>query len=132
MVARLMLSELEKQFPVFPEGMADPLILSFQSPSPIYPLALTATGGFDTEVLLYVFGDKQYECGGRVKLRYSGFTKWDISAILMDYIPDLGIVYTTPILTKFKQTLSPEEMREDLVFEPVAKHKPYRETVWVW
>lgn len=52
------------------EGLFAPLILKFAAPFPIYPLALTATAGQETEILLYLLTDVQYRCGDRLKLRY--------------------------------------------------------------
>lgn len=117
---------------LFVEGLPDPLVLTFSTPQPIYPLALTATGGFDTEVLLYLIGDHEYACERRMELRYAGHLSSYRLAMLQELLPDQHLLFEQPILTKFKQTLTPEEMREDLVFDTVETHRPYREKVLRW
>ena len=42
------------------------LVLQFDSEKPIYPLALTATAGKETEVLLYVMARERVSAGGRM------------------------------------------------------------------
>jgi hypothetical protein len=115
-----------------PEGLVDPLVLRFSTPQPVYPLALTATGGYDTEVLLYVIGNSEYHCEDRMTLRYAGTGLPHIRMEQDRLLPDGDFTNGTLILSKFRQVLTPEQMREDLVFYPKESHSPYRETVWKW
>ena len=40
--------------------------------------------------------------------------------------------FQLPHLTTFKETLTPERMREDIVFQPARDPTPYRERKWEW
>lgn len=138
-VARLKLGSEDEQDLNFLDGLPDPLILTFSTPNPVYPLALTGTGGFDTEVLLYVIAEQEMHAHDMMKRRYAGGTHqaW-LNKTLATLFHRPGeqtpaeMKFETPILTKFKETLSPEDMRKDLILHPVQPHTPYRETVWGW
>ncbi|MAE61758.1 MAG: hypothetical protein CMJ49_10435 [Planctomycetaceae bacterium] len=110
------------------DGLIDPIILRFDTTSPVYPLALTSTIGIDTEVLIYFLADKKMSCGDRMEIHFAGdldadglqrrsaesaehFRPWETS---LDY------------LCKFKGRLSPEQMQTDLVFVPASDNKAYR------
>ena len=121
---------------VVSEGLAAPLILRFPSPNPIYPLALTATGGFETEVLIYLASSSKMTCKDRMTLRFAGnmpgkpllhlefetTPKGFFDAVKMDF----------PYLCKFKDTLTPDQMREDIVFTKAEDDEPYREHIVRW
>ena len=53
-----------------------------------------------------------------------------------DAVPDLPAACledaALPYLSKFKGTLAPEQMAEDLVLAPAADNKAYRESVVTW
>lgn len=51
------------------------------------------------------------------------FEEW----ALFDNVPDESMM-----LCKFKGRLTPEQMKQDLIFEPAADNEPYRETKVVW
>jgi hypothetical protein len=122
------------------EGMAAPLVLKFQTDKPVYPLALTATAGVDTEVLIYTLSPTKLTCGSRLPLRHA--REFELPA---GFVPVLitseedelkgffeGASSTNLMLCKFKGTLTPAQMKEDLVFEPAADNTPYHETRIVW
>jgi len=118
------------------EGLAAPLILRFPSDLPVYPLALTGTGGHDTEILIYLAADQQMSAGGRLPLRYAGpmgprwLSAWarDVNVAGFFDMPSEQCSY----LSKFRGRLSPEQMRTDLVFAPDPDGRPYREIKIVW
>ncbi|MBN8456790.1 MAG: DUF2330 domain-containing protein [Verrucomicrobia bacterium] len=122
------------------DGLADPLILRFPAPNPIYPLALTATGGHDTEVLIYLASDIPRIGDGRLPLRYAG--KGLPAGALCDLMPaqDEGFGTNDELsgkspftrIAKFKGTLTPDQMRKDLEFLPDPKQTDYREHIFRW
>lgn len=121
---------------VVSEGLAAPLILRFPSSSPIYPLALTGTGGFETEVLIYLASSSKMTCKDRMTLRFAGkmpgqpllhlefetTPKGFFDAVKMDF----------PYLCKFKDTLTPDQMREDIAFTKAQDDEPYQEHIVRW
>ncbi len=121
------------------EGMAAPLVLTFATDKPVYPLTLTATAGADTEILLYTFSPNRLTCGDRLRLRHAGQVSAEqVTNLLyvgdtqetarpMESLPDKPM-----ILCKFKGTLTTAQMREDLVLATAPDNTPYRESMWVW
>lgn len=121
------------------EGLAAPLILRFPHKSPVYPLMLTGTGGFETEVLLYLASDNKMQCDGRLTLHFAGSVKpynlpfqegyWEGLQPEGFFKPgDLDLSY----LCKFKGTLTPAQMSQDIVFAPAADKSDYREHIVQW
>lgn len=121
------------------EGLVAPLLLKFASEEPIYPLALTAATGADTEVLLYTLSDSKLTCGRRLKLRHAKRDRpGDIvgpvvqamdpaKQALLDNLPEQSMM-----LCKFKGRLTPDQMKQDLILTPAPDNEPYRETKIVW
>jgi hypothetical protein len=119
------------------EALSDPLILRFLSTESVYPLALTSTGNHETEILLYVAGEHRMTCGNRLPLHYVGEQKKLVNHIFEDcqVTPGnffLSISTDLSQVMKFKGTLTPDEMRKDLVFKPDRAQKDYRITDIVW
>jgi hypothetical protein len=118
----------------------DPVILRFDSPQPVYPLALTATVGQPVEVLLHVFSSGPVDASNGMKKRFSGATRSAgmVSNHLLyslepeEFFSMSSWEFRLPHLTTFKETLTPERMREDIVFQPARDPAPYRETKWEW
>jgi hypothetical protein len=134
-VARIDPSAAQGGEEVVSEGLVAPLILRFQAEAPVYPLALTATTGHPTQILLYLLGEDKWEDDGRLDLHYAGAAP--SRAGLLDYEVEPEGFFddaegTFPVLCKFKGTLSPEEMREDLTFTLAKDYKPYRKWVVTW
>lgn len=111
------------------EGLVAPLILRFDSNEAIYPMALTGTTGFNTEILLYILSDHKMECGDRLKLTFFGETS-------SPFGDKDSLVFFQDVKTKswqmckFKGTLKPDQMKEDIVFKQAKDDEPYREIRW--
>jgi hypothetical protein len=127
-----------KEKKIVAEGLVAPLILEFESPQPVYPLALTATTAAKTELLIYTFSARKLTCGGRLTLRYAGetATAGPLKSIYLEMMlqerPILRALPETAMLCKFKGRLTPAQMREDLTFDPAPDDRPYRERMIVW
>ena len=121
---------------VVSEGLAAPLILRFPSPNPVYPLALTATGGFETEVLIYLASSSKMTCNGRMTLRFAGkmpgqpLLRLEFETTPKGFFDPMKMEF--PYLCKFKDTLTPDQMREDIVFTKAQDDEPYREHIVRW
>jgi len=121
---------------VVSEGLAAPLIIRFQAKAPVYPLALTSTSGHETEVLLYILSDGKWQNDGRLDLDYAGRTGLPRWGEWMAGVEPEGFFVRAdlalPYLCKFKGTLTPEQMREDLVFTLAENDEPYPKRAFVW
>jgi hypothetical protein len=117
-------------------GLAAPLIMRFQAQAPVYPLALTATSGHETRVLLYVLSDGKWQNDGRLALHYAGRTRLPQREDLLDSVEPEGFFsradLALPYLCRFGGRLTPEEMREDLVFTRAEDNKPYPKRIFIW
>lgn len=118
------------------EGLAAPLIMRFPCASPVYPLALTATGGFETDILVYLASTSKMTCGGRLTLRFAGEMRRATLVDLAFLAEPEGFfdleAMDFPYLCKFRDTLTPEQMREDIVFTKAEDDEPYREHIVRW
>ena len=124
----------------FHAGLAAPLVLTFPSEQPIYPLALTGTGGFDTEVLIYLVTEKFPVCDDdRLELLFAGqqgrFSNIHLHQLLSacepnDFLPDdwPPLVY----LTKYKRILTPEQMQTDVTFTLTDEDIFYTSHIHLW
>ena len=119
---------------VISQGLAAPLVLRFDAKEAVYPMALTATAGSDTEILLYVYSHHKMDCGDRLKLAFAGEV-----TIPFNERSSLGIEPNTFFekikedgwyLCKFKGTLKPDQMTEDIIFKHAKDDDPYREIKW--
>ena len=119
-----------------PDGLIDPIIMRFASATPVYPLALTATIGVDTEVVIYVVTDQKMGCGEAMERTYAGV--FDAERLGQARTGMSGKEYFLPwerelgYLTKFKARLTPEQMEADLEFTPAADQNPYRKRIVRW
>lgn len=120
------------------EGLAAPLILRFENPQPVYPMALTGTGGFDTEVLLYLYAKSKWIVeNDRMTLRYSGKMEGAVGGEFFfiecdpeDFFDDEDFDFN--YLCKFKDLLTPEQMKTDVFFTPAQDNDFYREELIQW
>ncbi|MBN8456787.1 MAG: DUF2330 domain-containing protein [Verrucomicrobia bacterium] len=121
------------------KGLAAPLLLRFSAKNPVYPLALTATGGHDTEVLIYLLSDTPRTGDGRLELRSaggppqgwfpSGHLMTDENTEFLSADPAMDRAATLR-LSKFKGTLTPDQMRSDLEFVPDPRQTDRREHIY--
>ena len=137
-VAKINPEEEDGESRIAVEGLAAPLIMRFPHSAPVYPLMLTGAGGFDTEVLVYLASDRKWTCGERLDTWYAGKkTKTPWRDLMMSRTEPPAFAERMPkedysYITKFKGTLTPTEMAEDLVFSPAADDQPFQKTVWAW
>ncbi len=119
--------------------MLQPLVMRFAHPQPVYPLALTGTGGHDTHVELHVIASQQMADDGRlprifagsisVGRNFSGYFDHDLTdppGMLIGCLPEQ--LY----LTTFSGLLSPDDMATDLILTPAPERSDYREWDIKW
>lgn len=134
-----------------PEALAAPLVMRFPAEAPVYPLALTSTAGYKTEIVLYVASHHRWSSQERLELQFAGDSDWRLAYPIQvaawlrtggreeDSGPlvdpqgffDQGDL-ELPYLCKFKGTLSPAEMSEDLVFLRAENDRSYRKRIVHW
>ena len=121
------------------EGLVAPLILRFPVKAPIYPVALTATGHHDTEILIYLVCETKMACDNRLKLRFAGERDSTRSLIwLLDtepaefFSPEGPEELFAPYLCKFRDTLTSAQMTQDITFSPASDNEPYQEHILKW
>jgi hypothetical protein len=135
-VARIDPSSKVDDQAVVSEGLVAPLIMRFRADAPIYPLALTAASGHSTQILLYVLGESKWRNDGRLALHYAGGGVYLGNEVLKKRVEPEGFFsradMTPSYLCKFKGTLTPEQMREDLVFALAEDREPYRKHFVTW
>ena len=137
-VAKINPEEEDGESGIAVEGLAAPLILRFPHSAPVYPLMLTGAGGFDTEVLVYLASDRKWTCGERLDTWYAGKkTKTPWQDLMMSRAEPPAFAEkmqkeTYSYITKFKGTLTPAEMADDLIFSPAEDDAPVQKTVWAW
>ncbi len=124
------------------EGLVAPLIVRFEADVPVYPLALTATANQETEILLYLFSQEKWASDGRLALHYAAggtargsYFSRNAERAELGVEPQgffAGDEFALPYLCKFKGTLRPEQMRQDLVLSRAEDQEPYRKRIFVW
>jgi hypothetical protein len=126
----------EEERRIASEGLAAPLILRFPHPTPIYPVALTGTGGFETEILIYLATATKMTANDRLTLRFAGEMRESSLELLTADIDPEGFFdpkkMNFPYLCKFKDRLTPDRMSEDIVFSEAEDDGPYREHIVKW
>jgi hypothetical protein len=100
---------------------------------------LTGTGGFNTEVLVYLATDAKMMCDDRLALRFAGDRTWPhpyVSESDWEHVEPRDFFKTGDLdcsyLCKFKGSLTPAQMSEDLVFQPADDKSDYREHIVEW
>ncbi len=119
------------------EGLAPALVLAFDTPQAFYPLALTAAGGGETEVVLWVVAPHRMDPRSRLRTLFAGEREgesWGAFMAGSKRVPEVLRQERWPQhwLTKLKGRLTAEEMREDLILQPAETDEPRRETVFRW
>lgn len=119
------------------EGLAAPLILRFPHPNPIYPVALTGSGGFETEILVYLASSTKMKTADSLTLRFARKMGNDPARKLSSCTVDPKGFFDTenmsfPYLCKFKDRLTPDKMSADIVFSEAGDTKMYREHIFKW
>jgi hypothetical protein len=128
----------EEKGRIVSEGLAAPLILRFPHTDPIYPLALTGTGGFDTEILIYLASSTKMTANDRLILRFAGeMYEGEFGLGLLSFETDPKGFFDPekmnyPYLCKFRDRLKPDMMSEDIVFTKAEDDEPYREHIVQW
>lgn len=121
------------------EGLVSPLVMRFPVERPVYPMALTGSGGFETTVLLYLLSEMKMN-SDHLTLRAAVLLPEDEESIFPNEVLEevdppgffTGINLNLSYLSKFKDTLSPSQMKEDFVFTPATNQAVYRETIVEW
>ena len=116
--------------------MLQPLILRFAHPEPVYPLALTGTGGHDTHVELHVIASQQMADDERLPRIFAGPVR-RLEGFMDDAQTDpvgilRGCLPEGAYLTTFSGLLRPEDMATDLVLTPAPERGDFRERVIRW
>ncbi len=121
-----------------PDGMIDALVLTFASQEPVYPFALTATSGYETQVLLYALADHKL-VHPAMELKFAGPATWNRlnpeswRSTEDDPEPPLPAYSKTPgYLTKLKGRLSKKNVAGDLVLTQAPDDAPYRGMAFRW
>ena len=119
------------------EGLATPLILKFESDHPFYPLALSGTGDYDAELMLYLVSDSKWDTKDNLTLRFADFYIKSMSEYeLMSQSNSSGIFKDFYInqeyVCRFYDLLTPEEMNKDLIFEKQSNNASYQEEIIHW
>lgn len=115
------------------DGLLDPIILRFSSPEPVYPLKLTGTVGADTEVVIYVVAHHKTVADERMELAFAAPLEDDFLRELQGEQHalrewELNLTF----LSKFGGTLTPADMRTDLVFKRAADDDVYLQKEFRW
>ena len=135
-VATINPSRDQKQWEIASEGLAAPLILRFPHANPVYPLALTGTGDFETEILIYLVSDTKMSCDNRLTLRFAGHLYGGYLNSLSSETEPKGFFELKDdellYLCKFKDRLKPADMSRDIIFTPAKDTDSYREHIVRW
>lgn len=110
-----------------------PLVLSFPTREPVYPVALTAAGGRALDLVLYIYAPVRVEpsvpmptaFAGREALPMHLFRGEDNKAVALFSALDPEPHY----LTKVARKLAPDELRQDIRFVSAAAKGDFRD--WI-
>jgi len=97
---------------------------------------LTGTGGFETEVLIYLASSAKMTANRSMTLRFAGDMNQHILGGLAFATDPEGFFnpdkMNYPYLSRFKDRLPPDRMSEDIVFTKAEDDEPYREHIVKW
>ncbi|MCD6573964.1 MAG: DUF2330 domain-containing protein [Thermoplasmata archaeon] len=113
-------------------GDIQPIEFIFKSNETVYPLRITSLNGKATEVLLYVFSDKEsHPKNYEFSVEYSN---WVAPEDVMNYTTLSRIIHKKFYLTKLRAVIKPEKMDEDIEFsnytEMYTGTQPNRSTIY--
>ena len=109
-----------------------PLVLRFPTPHPVYPTALTATGGHNTEILIYLASGSPFGTTSPIELRYHKNEADDLSYYTGTFESPERFLFQFKYLSKYKGTLTPAQMEKDIEFLPGPEIPDYRERAYAW
>ena len=109
-----------------------PLVLSFPTHEPVYPLALTAVGARSLDLVLYLFAPTRMEPSVAMNTAFAGPAGMQTGTFLEDQdktaIALFGALRPMPgYLTKLVKRLSADEMRQDVHFIQAAGKGDFRD-----
>ena len=118
------------------DNLLAPLILHFSTPKPVYPTALTATGGHSTEILIYLGSDGPMKTDSTLVPRFRGYIEHNSTLGYFLKVEPMEFEEKVPShfkhLSKFKATLTPEQMARDIEFVPDPGAPELREHLHKW
>jgi len=108
-----------------------PLVLSFPTPEPVYPLALTAAGGNRLDLVLYVYASTRMEPSVAMHTAFAGSANLSTSMFFEEQdkaaVAQFDALRPLPgYLTKLVKRLSADEMRRDIQFVQAAGKGDFR------
>jgi len=109
-------------------GTIQPIMLTFESKEPVYPLKISSVNAGSTEILLYVFTKHQVQVNGFT----SEYGKWIETKDAKSYKNLNGLLDDRYYLTKMRRQMWPREMTSDLILKQAADdeantHRIYEE-----
>ncbi len=130
------------------DGLLQALALDFPSADPVYPFALTATGGTETRVVLYVYTSHRMDHPA-FQTAYAGLDPGTSAGAAWAWERywdrEYGIQWGTSegkpppapppnpgFMTKLRGTLSSRNVQGDVVLRPAADDAMLRERAWLW
>ena len=112
-----------------PDGLAAPLVLRFPAEAPVYPLALTGTGGHDSEVVVFLMSGTVFDAPGQIRLRFLDGVESGLLDPLRRAEPegffgeaDLEFRY----LHRFWDRFTAAQMADDIRFVPEPRLRPFK------
>ena len=115
------------------EGLIAPLMLRFPVEYPVYPTALTATGGHDTEILIYLASQVPLANDSPLNLKFHGHQGYNCKSGWMTEPMEFAFEGTHEFkyLSKYKAKVSAIDMAKDFEFPPGPEMPAYRDNIYV-
>jgi Uncharacterized protein conserved in bacteria (DUF2330) len=113
-------------------GTLDPLVVTFDTTELVYPMRGSANARDTTSVLLYVLADHRVEKEQDFGLSHTGFADWVEPALLTDSPTFAPFVGSKLFLTKFEETVHPEQVTNDFWFTYTQEDVISHDTITVY